>query len=98
MAHGRRPLLSSHTFPPGIPVGISPLEFPRKAKLMFGGMPPNIPHLPTQEDPHSEILLSTATIAHKYGCMPLICPSTLSCYNPLNIGYVDVNLGPPNLG
>ncbi|MBW0507339.1 hypothetical protein O181_047054 [Austropuccinia psidii MF-1] len=54
---------NSHKFPPGIPVSVSPQESSHTTKLMFGGMPEYIPHLPTQKDPHSEIFLSTATIA-----------------------------------
>ncbi|MBW0482225.1 hypothetical protein O181_021940 [Austropuccinia psidii MF-1] len=42
---------NSHTFPPGIPVCVSPQEFLHPTKLMFGGMPPYIPHPPTQKVP-----------------------------------------------
>ncbi|MBW0492465.1 hypothetical protein O181_032180 [Austropuccinia psidii MF-1] len=38
---------NSHTFPPGIPVCVSPQEGLPTETLIFGGTPPYIPHPPT---------------------------------------------------
>ncbi|MBW0519109.1 hypothetical protein O181_058824 [Austropuccinia psidii MF-1] len=53
---------NSHIFPPGNAVFVIPQEFAHTKKIMFGGMPLYIPHPPIQEDLHSKIFLSTATL------------------------------------
>ncbi|MBW0469211.1 hypothetical protein O181_008926 [Austropuccinia psidii MF-1] len=76
---------------------ISPPHTQTSPQLDCPLKPPTLPSRSLYDDQPGEDMLIVCCHTSEHGCMPLLFPSTISCYNPPNFGNANVNLGQPKV-